>query len=178
MAAGPVYGEGTQLYLDLESTLLGPGIPPNCSAWHELYPTHCASHHQDGYNDADSDGMISPCDMITLNGVTYHIVWVGPTYFLTCLPQGEQVVYEPMGDPSGGNPICEVWHEIFPNFCQETHVESWQDNGDGVLSPCDIVDWQGMNYHLDRIGLNIIVVPGPVSVDPESWGEMKDRYRN
>lgn len=172
-AGGPGF-----IYLDLEDPIpLGPAIPGTCATWHELWPAFCAPRHQDGYDDGDGDGMISPCDGITLDGVAYHIVWVGPTYFLTCLSNGQQAGYEPTNPTPGGNPTCEIWHEVFPNFSQELHVDDWQDNGDGVISPCDNVAIGGRLYHIDRIGLNIIIEPGTVSVDPESWGKVKDAYR-
>ena len=55
---------------------LDGSVPNDCSTWHELWPTYCIMHHQDSYED-DGDGLISPCDYFTLDGVRYHIDWVG-----------------------------------------------------------------------------------------------------
>ncbi len=180
LLAPPTHGAGGPgfTYLDLEAGPgLGPAIPGNCATWHELWPAFCVNHHQDAYTDNDSDGMISPCDNIKLDGVNFHITWVGPTYFLTCLDNGAQAGYEPNDPQTGGNPTCEVWHQIFPVFSQEQHIEGWQDNGDGLLSACDNVVIGGRVYHIDRIGLNIIIEPGPTSTEEGSWGRVKGLYR-
>jgi hypothetical protein len=178
LAATPAGAGGPPLiYLDLDVPVVtGPAIPGNCSTWHELWPAHCALHHQDAYEDADGDMMISPCDVIKLDGADYHIVWVGPTYFLRCTDNGAPSVYEPT-DPTGGNPTCEFWHEVYPVFSQQHHVENWEDNGDGLVSVCDYVWINGCRWHIERIGLNIIIEPGPTSSDADSWGRVKEMYR-
>ncbi len=38
----------------------------------------------------------------------------------------------PTGDPTGSD-----WHELEPNLCDGWTMESWDDNGDGILSPSD-----------------------------------------
>jgi len=38
----------------------------------------------------------------------------------------------PTGDPTGSD-----WHELEPSYCEQWSLESWTDNGDGVLSPSD-----------------------------------------
>jgi hypothetical protein len=194
----PQAGTTVQLYLDLAPTGKGAGgptfqvgaIPPNCSTWHELYPSYCATHHQSSYDD-NGDGVISPCDVIWLGGNPYHIVWVGPTYFVTCSPTPggppvREAVFEPTNPNPTGNPICEIWHEVYPNFCAEMHIDSWLDNGNGVLDECDFVDTQNdpggppgsvAYYHIDRIGCNIIVEPGPTPSEKSTWGKIKSRFQ-
>jgi len=39
-------------------------------------------------------------------------------------------------------PIGSDWHEIEPNFSTSWSLESWEDNGDGILSASDQVDMQ------------------------------------
>ncbi len=41
----------------------------------------------------------------------------------------------PTGDPTGSD-----WHELEPVYCTDWTMESFNDNGDGVLSPSDQVD--------------------------------------
>jgi hypothetical protein len=159
------------------------GIPPDCSSWHELFPTFCNTYHQDEYRD-NGDGAVGPCDIIVLNGIPYHIVSAGPTYWTTCSstpggpPQGT-VIFEPTQPQTGGNPICEVWHEVYPNFCQEIHIDSWNDgNNNGVLDVCDEVDTQTPTgpvfYHIDRIECDITVEPVPVTpTENSTWGKIK-----
>ncbi len=195
-AEAPKAGTATQIYLDLvpqsKGTLPGllvGGVPPNGSAWHELYPAYCGTYTQTGYID-NGDGVISACDGISLNGVPYHITWAGPTYFVTCStspggPPLREVVYEPVQPNPTGNPICEVWHEVHPNFCREIHIDSWLDNGNGVLDVCDIVDVQNdpslppgqvAYYHIDRIGCNIIIEPVETPAEPSTWSKIKSLF--
>jgi hypothetical protein len=183
-------GVASQLHLELVapgapdglrgslSPLTGP-IPPAGSPWHELYPSFCGSYTQEGYSD-NGDGVISACDIIRLSGVDYHIVWAGPTYWTTCqvgTGPPTPVALEPTEPTSGGNPVCEVWHEVYPNFCQEIHIDNWDDNGDGVVSPCDVVINLTPNgpatYHIDRIECNITIEPVPVPVKPSTWSRIK-----
>jgi hypothetical protein len=193
VAAGPdtapaVAGTATQLHVELVrqpgprggvQPMVGP-IPPDGSSWHELYPMFCATYSQEGYED-NGDGVVSACDRIRLSGKLYHIVWAGPTYWTTCSPtpggEGPTVIFEPTQPGTGGNPICEVWHEIHPNFCREMHIDSWHDNGDGVLSVCDVVDNQTptgpLFYHIDRIECDITIVEIPTSLRPSTWSRVK-----
>ena len=162
-------------------------IPPNGSAWHELYPAYCTPHVQDDYTD-NGDGVVSACDYIKLSGITYHIEWAGPTYYVTCstTPGGPPLgtnVFEPTGPPQPGNPICQVWHEVWPNYCREIHIDSFHDtDGSGSLTECDYVDNQTNDptqppvifYHIDRIGCDIQIVPVPnTPVRPSTWGHIK-----
>ncbi len=186
-------GSPVEMHLDLSvspgkplnTTDVGPGIPPNCSTWHELFPVYCAPHHQSGYEDADSSGTISPCDIIVLGTVPWHVKWVGPTYFVTCRPPDggplTSVVFEPSTVNPTENPICEVWHEIWPNFCREIHIDSFHDaNSNGRLDECDEVDVNTpagpVFYHIDRIGCNIIVQDPRTPSKQSTWGWIKDQY--
>jgi len=166
------------MYLDLDIPAgKALQIPGDCSTWHELYPVYCTPHHQDLFED-NGDGVISPCDYITLDGLRYHVQWVGPTYFLSGLGGEPPEVYEPTEPQTGQNPTCETWHEIYPEFSLQKHVDGWEDNGDGVLSPCDNVQIGGIWYHIDRIGLDIFVVPGPVGIEQGTWGKIKSFFKS
>jgi hypothetical protein len=152
--------------------------------WHELYPNYCVMHHQDYYWD-NGDGVVSPCDYIVLDGICYHITWVGPTYYMSDVSgSGGVRVAEPVTSNAGESPVCEIWHEIYPNFCHEFHVDSWHDsNQNGQLDACDVIDAIFVPgappeyWHIDRIALNIKVVPGPTPVKPDTWGRLKTLYR-
>ena len=187
---------GENIYLDLQTpaspnargvTGVAIGdVPPPGSHWHELWPNYCGDWTQEDYRD-NGDGVISACDIIVLDGMEYHITWAGPTYFTTCTdPTGltQEVIYEPTADPNPQSPVCEIWHEVYPNFCAETHVDDYQDNGDGVLSECDLVYSGGTDgivreYHIDRIGCNIIVEPGSsVPNKQTTWGLLKNLFKS
>lgn len=175
LAAAPPAAAQQLTYLELASPLKAP-IPANCSTWHELYPQYCMIHHQDDFQEGAPDGQISACDYIKIDNVWYHIEWVGPTYRLSfgALP-GD---YEPVGPVTGGNPVCETWIEVWPEFGPQFHVDQWIDNGDGVVSPCDFVVIGGATAHIDEIKLNIRVRPGepPIDTERQSWGDLKTRY--
>jgi hypothetical protein len=159
------------LYLELGIGPVDDPIPPNGADWHELYPTFCTIHTQEGYGD-NGDGEVSVCDMITLSGVLYHIEWVGPTYFLYNTVTGDVMFAEPTNPDPGGNPTGETWHEIAPEFCTEWTVDDWEDNGDGIVSQCDIVWIGGEPWHIEEVNLDITVTPGSPT-EKSTWGKIK-----
>ncbi|HEY2955823.1 MAG TPA: hypothetical protein VGK89_11305 [Candidatus Eisenbacteria bacterium] len=169
-------------------------MPPNCTYWHELYPNYCKDWHQTAYFDSfPTNGLLDPCDNIVLtnlgSGLTqeFHIDAVVPTYYLTCYPPGggppTQVVAEPAQTVSGTSPICEIWHEVWPNFCNSFHIDSWQDaNANGILDECDYVDVETPTgtilYHIDRIGCDILVSEKPTTKAKQgTWGWIKSLFR-
>jgi hypothetical protein len=179
--APSVHADQVELHLELvpQPGKTTQGIPGNCSTWHEIYPAFCTPHHQTDYED-NGDGEVSPCDIITLgDGTRWHVVWAGPTYWVECATG--QSAFEPTQPSSGGNPTCEIWHTIYPpeQFCQESHVEFWQDNGDGVVSPCDWVRINGQDCHIADVRLNITVVPagGGTATEQGTWGKVKGLFR-
>lgn len=177
VAAACVPAAAQSIHLELMG---GPGraeipVPPNCGSWHELYPNFCVVHHQDNYQD-DGDGFISVCDHIEIDAVLCHIDWVGPTYYLELMTDRRQGMYvEPQDTPPGRNPVCEIWHEVYPDFCVDHHVDTWEDNGDGVLGPCDVVTFMGAPWHVVEIGINIIVTPES-PVEEGTWGRIKQLF--
>jgi len=190
-------GAGTtpvEMYVEYVPPLMAPGggsllvagnIPADCSTWHELYPNFCLNHHQDAYGD-NGDGVVSPCDGIKLDGACYHITAVGPTYWTTCYPPDGSppytVVFEPV-DPAGGNPVCQTWHQIYPDFCGTIHVDSFHDSdNNNEVTPCDEIDVittpgaAPTYYHIDRVELDITIVPGPTPVEQSTWGRIKSFF--
>ena len=151
-------------------------VPPVCSTWHELYPNYCTSHHRTGYAD-DGDGLVSACDHILLDGMSCHVDRVGPTYYLVQMTERDVFKYlEPQGSGAGRSPVCETWHEVYPNYCIVHHVDGWEDNGDGFLGPCDVVELAGTPWHVEEIGFNIIVTPDS-PVEQGSWSRIKQLFR-
>jgi hypothetical protein len=43
--------------------------------------------------------------------------------------------------PPSGDPTGTKWHELYPMFCENWTLTNWTDNGDGVLSYCDTLDF-------------------------------------
>jgi hypothetical protein len=163
---------GQEKSLELMMPDLRDEVPPDCTSWRELYPSFGAINHQEGYVD-NGDGVISACDFITFDGLEYHIEWVGPTYHLV-QPGGRQEKYLEPRDipPHGRNPMCQMWHEVYPEWCGEWHVDGWEDDGDGVVSVCDWVFIADAMWHIEEIGLNIYAVPQS-PVDGTTWGRIK-----
>jgi hypothetical protein len=62
-------------------------------------------------------------------------------------------------------PLGTQWHELWPIFCREYHLSSWEDNGDGVLSYCDQIDMyekpdgELRDYHVEEVTITLFVTP-------------------
>jgi hypothetical protein len=61
-----------------------------------------------------------------------------------------------------GNPTLEphVWHEEYPNYGEQWHLTSWEDNGDGILSESDQIDMINSTdwihwFHVDVVTITI-----------------------
>jgi hypothetical protein len=166
---------GAQYYMEyqgMSTHVPTRSLPGDCSTWHELYPNFCLPHHQDGYTD-NGDGVVSACDNITLDGVTYHVDWAGPTYILE--GPGGSSYWEPVGSV-GTDPVCSTWHQVHPNFCMIGHVDVWEDTDQsGTVTTCDYVTVGGITYHVVSVELDIqISVTSPV--DQASWGRIKSLF--
>ncbi len=169
-SAPPALADVPDMHLDFTGDVKGLMLPANCSSWHELYPNYCVSHHQTGYED-NGDGVVSPCDYIVLDGIRYHVTWVGPTYFTD-----DGHVYEPEGDPTG-SPVCQFWHWVYPVYCMSVHIEGWTDaNGNEVVDACDMVQIGGQWVHIASVGLDITVTPGPTATEQTTWGQVKKLF--
>jgi hypothetical protein len=63
------------------------------------------------------------------------------------------------------HPVDTQWHELWPFFCKEYHLGSWEDNGDGVLSHCDWIDMYEKPdgevkwYHVEEVTITLNVTP-------------------
>jgi len=64
------------------------------------------------------------------------------------------------------NPICTRWHELWPSYCSHYyHLNSWEDNGDNMLSPSDQIDMIDLRtnktswWHVDDVTVTIYVKP-------------------
>ncbi|MBM3308122.1 MAG: hypothetical protein FJY74_07345 [Candidatus Eisenbacteria bacterium] len=74
------------------------------------------------------------------------------------MPAGAQIYLDFAGSPVAGvarDAIpgnCSEWHELFPNFCVIHHQDDYVDNGDGIVSVCDVIILSGMRYHVDWVG--------------------------
>ena len=102
-------------------------------------------------------------------------------------PPVRQLVAEPHTTNPTEDPVCEIWHEVWPQWCREFHIHSWIDgNNNGKLDECDYVDvievagYPPVYYHIDRVSCDIIVSPAdkPVKAKSKSWGWLKNLFRH
>jgi len=98
---------------------------PTSTQWHELHPSKTNYYHlmswEPGY-------VLSPED-------TIDMYLVDPPVKL----EVEITFVDPMF------PWGSEWHEMYPTYCQWWQFTSWEDNGDGYLSPCDQIDMMNMD---------------------------------
>lgn len=179
----PAVASGQQFHFEL---MQGPGardpVPPDGSTWHELHPVFCTDRIQSGYED-NGDGLISACDYIWLDGLRYHIDWVGPTYHLADIgpePPVPEGAAEPEDPLPGEDPTGEPWHWVYPPdwYCTVENVEGWEDNGDTELSPCDIVAIGGRQWHVVEMSLNIEGHREDSPVEQSTWSRVKSFFKN
>jgi len=58
-------------------------------------------------------------------------------------------------------PLSTQWHELWPIFCREYHLSSWEDNGDGILGYCDRIDMyeepdgELRPYHVEEVTITL-----------------------
>jgi hypothetical protein len=175
MACLPAILPAQEMYLELESEPGRQAWPPNCSTWHEISPDFCVLHHQSGMED-NGDGELSPCDFIELDGLRFHVDWVGPTYHLDCDHDGvADMLLEPI-DWWEGDPTCQIWHEVWPNFGQQHHVDGWIDGGNGIVDACDFVIIGPITCHILDVRLDINVTGEPTPAEETDWGTVKQKY--
>ena len=154
---------------------------------HELYPEYCNWYDLTSWYD-NGNGELSYCDVIDITdaagGVTYwHVEEVTVTIKLLPHPvnAGDTPMYldySPMPNGMHGgsiegmlkHPIGTYWHEIYPVFCNSYKLTSWDDNGDGELSFCDVIDITTVEnpettwWHVEEVTLDITVreIPMPI----------------
>jgi hypothetical protein len=63
-------------------------------------------------------------------------------------------------------PVDTQWHELWPFFCKQYHLISWNDtSGNGVLSHCDWVDMYEKpdgavkSYHVEEVTITLNLTP-------------------
>jgi len=148
---------------------------PVSTFWEELWPAPGRTYHLSSWLD-NGDGYLSESDIIDLSDATgvnyYHVDLVTITIWLTSKDTGGHSIADFHGGPdlqqTMYNPVSSYWDWIPPgsgNF----HLSSWQDNGDGYLSPSDQIDITDLQtgkvtyWHIDRIGTDLVISPEPSS---------------
>ena len=137
---------------------------PLYSLWHEVYPNYSNIYNLTMWDPMGMDncnGVLDPCDYIMLLNMTsgeeelYHIV---------------DMTYDIILNKKITNPVSTTWHELYPEYCNTYHIDSWKDNGDGLLSPSDQINMTlqpaGLEieeYHVENVTLTLnlsaLVIP-------------------
>ena len=85
----------------------------------------------------------------------------------------------PQGAPGGAAAAvpanCSTWHELYPTFCNYHHQDAYTDNGDGVISACDFITFDGgLPQHIDWVGptyfFDVVTITGTYRVVMEPSG--------
>ena len=170
--------------LELETEVPGePGFPGNCSTWFELWPNNGDMWHQDGYEDLskldNGDGQLSACDLFVAEGITWHVLYVVPTFLGSngCSYEPIDVancnyVYEP------GDPTCQTWTQHTPpNIMEPVHIGGWTDgDDDGVVSNCDQILVGGQWIHITGTKVNMAIQLPPNPAEQGAWSQIKSFF--
>jgi len=101
----------------------------------------------------------------------------------TAIANPPQLFLDWSDGPSNWNPslpwvppgFCSLWHEISPTFCQEWHQVGYEDNGDGVVSPCDYIILQQapaapIRFHVDSVSPTVYLDCNGAVMEPATLG--------
>jgi general secretion pathway protein D len=127
---------------------------PDCTLWHEVWPDYSNVYHIIDWIDSDWSGNLTYCDWILFEGSE---IWWHVDNVATDLILNEKIM----------DPVCTIWHELYPNYSNYHHVTSWEESLEdpypGRLSPCDQIDMENLTdpeqptkwYHVDRVTLTL-----------------------
>jgi len=93
---------------------------------------------------------------------TYNVDYTLPGFYN---PPPGTTAFDALGMYNPASPIGSDWHELWPTYCQTYSMESFEDNGDGELSPSDQIDMdlspggEKFWYHVEWVN------PTPVAND-------------
>lgn len=85
---------------------------------------------------------------------------------------GPPIRYDDSIPPDGSQ-----WHELAPVFCNVHVQNSYEDNGDAVVSECDVIVIDGIRNHVDWAGPTYYLVAA--EAPDERWlepGEIPDEW--
>ncbi len=120
--------------------------------WHEVYPNYCVIWRVTGWVD-NGNGYLDYCDTVTIETPGGPEVYTGHVgegmetdIVTTPLPTpGDEYDHNIDGYiPPMGSPVGTWWHELWPNYCYQYFLDTWLDNGDGILSYCDTIRFSGL----------------------------------
>lgn len=132
------------------------------STWHEVWPFYSSSMNITDWID-QCNGVLDYCDWIELYdlNVDFYYGWWHVEELSIDI-----ILNEKIDDPTG-----IIWHELYPDCCiHDYDTIDWEDNGDGLLNPCDNVTLVQSptgytdKYHVENMTLTLNLTIGDV------WG--------
>jgi len=138
--------------------------------WHEVYPVYCQNYFCVGWED-NGNGYLDFCDYLIFQNLQtgefeqVHVIGVDIDIILDEVippdPLPEGINLHSLTDyvPPDENVIGTEWQELHPEYDAFWEITSWIDNGDGHISVCDTIDFNGNDtkYHVEWIGPTIRV---------------------
>ncbi len=137
---------------------------PVCTYWHMVWPEYWdGCFHLEDWVD-NCNGVLDYCDEILLEGEWCHVEGLAIDIILN----------EKIDDPTG-----IIWHELYPDCCvNDYETLDWEDNGDGLLNPCDNVTLAlfptGLTekYHVENMTLTLnLTIEDIAGTPPFTVGE-------
>jgi len=131
---------------------------PICTWWHEIRPNFCNWFHLSSWQD-NGNGYLDSCDYIDITDIDGNVTWW----------HVENVATDIMLKRESFDPLGSQWWQVWPYYCIKYQLTSWEDNGDGILSPSDQIDMVLKDeegnptgpmswYHIDEVTTTIFVV--------------------
>ncbi|MDH5779143.1 MAG: hypothetical protein OEZ29_00945, partial [Candidatus Bathyarchaeota archaeon] len=143
-------------------------IDPIFTNWTMAWPEYWPEYGDEGGIPItewwdNCNGVLDRCDNITLGGELCHV---------------EDLAIDLILNKKIADPVCTYWHEIYPEYSNWYHIVGWEDNDDGLLSPCDQITMslQGgpvKEYHVEYVTVTINISH---PLYPEEWGLLEYYY--
>jgi len=155
---------------------------PRNTTWHELHPVKSRYYKLTSW---EPGRVLSSCDQIDMTNITGGVEWfevdevtvdivVNETKTGTLRWLEYKCGYWIFKKEVETNPISSKWNELkplepYPERCW--HLTSWEDNGDGKLSPCDTIDmtpmhpWPGPTtwFHVESVTVTLKLTKKPLT---------------
>ena len=171
------------IHLDAEPPVLIDLTDPVGTEWHELYPEYCNRYRLSSWEDTDGNGVVDYCDEIKLTNLDtgamaeYHVEGVTVTIKVMNKQTNETMYVEFEGDIDEfpfTQPVCTMWHEVYPEYCRWYHLSSWEDTDmSGHINPSDQIDMTPIAptgpvewYHVGAVKTDILVTRKPTPPKP------------
>ncbi|MFC1970305.1 hypothetical protein ACFLVV_03695 [Chloroflexota bacterium] len=177
-----ISGSGDQVTLDIVTAQGAPLYLPPGTYWLCFYPSLNFGLYGQWYWDIAGTTNFATAQFIDPTNY-FGMGWTSWTPWSTVVPGSYDAAFQLEGSTmppvtsnlkylhcTGGlfdlaDPLDTQWHELWPVFCREYHLSSWEDNGDGILSYCDSIDMyekpdgELRPYHVENVTITLFLTP-------------------